>query len=180
MTDFACLDIETDWTRRITVIGAHRRGRGCRQWIAPDLCARELDEFLDGAARLFTFNGARFDLPVIRDQLGLDLAAGREHLDLLQECRRRGFRGGLKKVEKIFGIWRDTEGLDGRHAVGLWDRFRREGGPEALEVLLRYNREDAENLDALAVRLGLAPPAGPAGATVYGARPEIMTDGGMI
>ena len=40
----------------------------------------------------------------------------------------------------------DIEGINGIQAMRLWERHRRTGDHEALETLLRYNREDCENL----------------------------------
>jgi uncharacterized protein YprB with RNaseH-like and TPR domain len=151
----AYLDIETDWLRNITVVGVFRPDRGCRQWVRPDLAAEPIADFLRGIEVLFTYNGARFDLPIIKDQLRLDLKALHPHRDLMHDCWSRRLFGGLKGVERTLGIHRDTEGVDGLEAIRLWGRFLREGEKEALEVLLRYNREDVENLEALAVRLGI-------------------------
>lgn len=163
MTRRAYLDIETDRQRRITVIGVFRPDAGARQWVAPGLDAAELREFLGGIEVLFTYNGARFDLPVIHQQLGVDLAREFRHQDLMYDCWSRRLFGGLKKVEHILGIHRDTEGLDGLAALSLWDAYVG-GDGEALETLLRYNREDVENLERLAVKLGLVVPGadGPA------------------
>jgi uncharacterized protein YprB with RNaseH-like and TPR domain len=151
----AYLDIETDWKKRITIIGVFRPGFGSRQWVAPQLSAAELREFLAGIDVLFTYNGARFDLPVIRDQLKIDLAREFVHQDLMYDCWAHCLFGGLKRVEQRLGIHRDTEGVDGREAIVLWDRFQRGGEKDALELLLRYNREDVENLEGLAIRLGI-------------------------
>lgn len=173
----AYLDIETSWSRSITIIGVHRPGIGMIQLVAPRLHPDRVLEALDGVTTVCTFNGACFDLPVIREQLGLDLKTLLVHRDLLRDCRRLGLRGGLKRVEQVLGIWRDTEGVDGIQAMGLWERWRRAGDQEALELLLRYNREDCENLEVLerrlATRFGIMPrhadapggpslPAGPA------------------
>ncbi|HRY28662.1 MAG TPA: ribonuclease H-like domain-containing protein [Elusimicrobiota bacterium] len=152
----AYLDIETDWQKRITIIGVYRPGADTQQWVRPDLSADGLREFLQGIETLYTYNGARFDLPVLRDQLDIDLAKEYRHHDLMYDCWSRCLFGGLKKVEKRLGITRDTEGLDGRDAVLLWDRYVK-GEKDLLELLLRYNREDVINLEALAVTLGLVP-----------------------
>jgi uncharacterized protein len=152
----AYLDIETNWHKQITVIGVYRPDVGStRQWISPGLSAADLKDFLRGVDVLLTYNGARFDLPIIRDQMRLDLAKEFSHRDLLFDCWSRSLFGGLKKVERTLGIHRDSEGIDGLAAIRLWERFCRQGDREALEILLRYNREDVENLEILARRLGL-------------------------
>lgn len=154
----AYLDIETDWQKKITVIGIYRPDRESRQWVMPDLSVEEIREFLRGVQALFTYNGARFDLPLIRDQLKIDLMKEFYHQDLMYDCWARSLFGGLKRVEQVLGIPRDTEGIDGLEAMNLWDRFKKQGDRGALDVLLRYNREDVENLESLAVRLGIVAP----------------------
>jgi uncharacterized protein YprB with RNaseH-like and TPR domain len=154
-TPRACLDIETDAERRVTVVGLHRPDRGSRQWVRPRLDPQEMLEFLDGVEVLFTYNGGRFDLPVLLEQLGVDLIDRFRHRDLMHDCWKHGLFGGLKAVERRLGIHRDTDGVDGLEAVRLWDRHRRAGDNEALDLLLRYNREDVENLESLARKLGV-------------------------
>jgi hypothetical protein len=83
-----------------------------------------------------------------------DLEAMFTHRDLLLDCWAHDLKGGLKNVERRLGIHRDTEGLDGLAAIRLWHAHRR-GDADALEVLLRYNREDVENLEILAIKLGV-------------------------
>lgn len=169
----AYLDIETSWGRRITVIGVHRPDQGTRQWVSPNLSTSELRDFLAGVEVLFTYNGARFDLPVIRDQLDLDLAREFCHQDLMHDCWNRSLYGGLKKVEQTLGISRDTAGINGIDAMNLWERFSRRRDQCALATLLQYNREDVENLETLALRLGIVePPAGQTASPILGAKAE--------
>lgn len=151
----AYVDVETDEDQWITVVGIFRPDRGNRQWVRPDLPADEMKAFLDGVETVFSYNGARFDLPLIKDQLKLDIAGHFEHRDLMHDCWANNLYGGLKKVEMTLGIHRDTEGMNGVDAIKLWEKHHREKDAEALEVLLRYNREDVENLEILARKLGL-------------------------
>ena len=76
------------------------------------------------------------------------------HFDLCFGARKLGFRGGLKKLEREFGIQREdaVTGIDGYEAVKLWE-FARRGSSEALDLLKLYNREDTVNLFNLAIRL---------------------------
>ncbi len=166
----AYLDIETDWSQNITVVGIHRPDQGTRQWTHPALHAREIREFLSGIDVLFTYNGARFDLPIIHTQLRADLAKEFFHRDLMHDCWARNLYGGLKKVERTLGIQRDTDGVDGLEAIRLWGRFRNSGDKGALDLLLKYNREDVENLESLALRFGL----------VHGDEPVQLVFGGGI
>lgn len=154
----AYLDVETDERHALTVLGVFRPDRGARQWVRPNFSKLDLLNFLAGVELLMTYNGARFDLPLVRDQLGADLTALFPHRDLMLDCWSQNLYGGLKKVESRLGIHRDTEGVDGWAAIRLWHAHRA-GDREALELLLRYNREDVENLEALAVKLGVLPAA---------------------
>lgn len=151
----AFLDIETSWSRRITVIGVYRPLHGTRQLVAPDISKASLLELLRGVTTLFTYNGSRFDLPVIESEIGVNLSDRFEHRDLMHDCWKNDLYGGLKRVEQILGIHRDTEGIDGLAAMRLWEQHSRHGDAEALEVLLHYNKEDIENLEILAIKLGL-------------------------
>lgn len=147
--DAAYVDIETDGGREVTVLGVRRRGRTRTLVLGDDLTPASATEALAGASCLVTFNGASFDLPVLRN-MGAETPLV-PHLDLLPATRRLGLRGGLKKVEAALGLRRDAalEGLTGWDAVLLWDRHRR-GDAAALETLLAYNRADVDNLEPLA------------------------------
>jgi hypothetical protein len=76
------------------------------------------------------------------------------HFDLCYGARRVGLKGGLKRLEEIIGVARDHEvsGMDGYHAVLLWQEWLR-GKSKALDLLVRYNREDTVNLLPLAERI---------------------------
>jgi hypothetical protein len=150
----AYLDIEThgsDWPLlQVTVAGLYD-GRNLKQFVH----GYNLEEFPEALADLdllVTFNGAQFDLPVLRAYFP-GLRVPPLHLDLRFILARLGFKGGLKKIEPKFGIRRPPEvaGMDGYHAVLLWERYLR-GDLTALELLLTYNREDVANLEALMER----------------------------
>ena len=108
-----------------------------------------LERVLEGVDTIVTFNGTRFDLPIIRRVVGIDLTDLAEHRDLLMDCRKRGIKGGLKRIEVLFGIPRVAEMVDGAMAPYLWQRFLEMGDEEALDELLAYNREDVVNLEIL-------------------------------
>jgi len=150
----AYLDIETSWEKSITVIGVYRSDQETVQLIAPEINREALLDALQGVDRLYTYNGTGFDLPVIERWLGLNLASMVPHRDLLFDCRKRKLKGGLKGVERTLGIHRDTEGVDGLQAMRLWAAYQR-GDEEALDLLLRYNKEDCVNLEAVALKIGV-------------------------
>ena len=143
--DTAYLDIETNWDRQITVIGIHHEVRGTVQLVRPHITREGLLSALEGIGRIVTYGGATFDLPCIHRALGVDLMLRYMHLDLQYPCRKKNLKGGLKRVEVLLGIHRDSEGMTGLDALRLWQEYEA-GSQEALEALLRYNRDDIENL----------------------------------
>jgi len=109
-------------------------------------------ETLADARVLVTFNGGRFDLPILRKRFGLDLAL--PHIDLLGVTRAYGYSGGLKACEKKMGIDRGSlAGADGREAVRLWECFSKHGDKDALGKLLAYNCMDVLSLETILIRL---------------------------
>lgn len=147
------LDIETSFEGRITVIGLFRPGLGTVQLVGEDITPGRLLDLLAGVDTLKTYNGDRFDLPVIRQRLGVDLKTLFVHEDIMYRCWRHKLKGGLKAVERQLGLVRETEGVDGMQAMHLWARWRQEGDTAALNQLLRYNQEDVELLAQVEKRL---------------------------
>ncbi len=146
MSDRAYLDIETSFTGKITVIGIYLPDFEIIQLVGDEICQASLMDALSSASSIVTYNGNRFDLPVIKRMVGIDLRAQFTSQDLMYECWRQGYYGGLKGVENQLGISRQTKGITGSDAPVLWERYVRKGDREALELLLRYNEEDVMNL----------------------------------
>lgn len=146
----AYVDIETtglSYDADVTVVSMFAGGR--TQFFVR---GRDLHRFPDAVARyplVVTFNGAQFDLPILRANFrGF---APRGHIDLRFPLRRLGYTGGLKAIEQLAGLRRPESvfGLDGFDAVILWRRYER-GDRGALDTLLEYGRCDVENLLPLA------------------------------
>jgi uncharacterized protein YprB with RNaseH-like and TPR domain len=144
------VDIETDGGARgesLTVLGTYD---GCdfRAFVA-DENLDEAQAYLESFPLVVTFNGAQFDLPVIRDRFPRH-NFNFVHVDLRFPLRRLGYRGGLKAIEHARGLARSpaTDGLGGWDAVRLWQEWRR-GRSASRDLLLAYNREDVENLQPL-------------------------------
>jgi uncharacterized protein YprB with RNaseH-like and TPR domain len=149
----AYLDIETSFDGAITVIGVYAEDRGMIQLIGGKVSDLAVWRALEGAHTICTYNGSRFDLPVIRRRLGLDLAKEFRSHDLMYDCWRHGLFGGLKRVEEQLGIARCSKGIDGFVAMRLWSRYEEGGDEEALSTLLGYNRDDVLNLPVLEAHL---------------------------
>jgi len=147
-----CLDIEADGV-----------GERQRPTVAGCLDVDALVTFIEGrnleslpdrlaARRVWvTFNGASFDLPVLRHAFP-GLPGPVLHLDLRPLCRRVGLGGGLKSVEDRLGIARPPHlrGRSGMDAVLLWRAYHATGDVEALRFLVEYNLYDAFQLRAVA------------------------------
>lgn len=147
----ACfLDVETDGYSRITCLSTCLNGemRSFRD-------GANLDDFLEVWMRadvLVSFNGKRFDVPLILQTFGLSQVPA--HVDLMDEARHYGYVGGLKRIERMIGFMRkESEGMDGEDAVELWRCYKKNGGTAALEKLIAYNQEDVKSLLALYQRI---------------------------
>lgn len=145
----AYLDIETSFTGEITVIGLHAEDRGFLQLVGGGISELTLWKALEDIQVICTYNGTRFDLPVIRRRLGVDLLGSVASHDIMYDCWRHRLYGGLKRVEEQLGIARRSRGIDGIEAMHLWHRYETYRDKEALKVLLEYNREDVFNLKVL-------------------------------
>ncbi len=145
------LDIETNgYYGSITVIGLYD-GYDTKMFIRgynldKQLLAQELSKY----KLIVTFNGASFDLPVIKRffNLNIDLP----HIDLRFVCQKIGLTGGLKAIERARGIKRREEVADivGEDAVYLWQMWQSTRKKEYLDKLVMYNEEDIINLKPLA------------------------------
>ncbi|HOS59058.1 MAG TPA: ribonuclease H-like domain-containing protein [Syntrophorhabdaceae bacterium] len=145
----AYLDIETDRHGNICVIGIYIEQKGFIQLYGDDITTDNVETIIRKAKTVVTFNGDVFDLPAIKKYLNLDIKAKANSLDLFKEKKKLGIKGGLKALEKMFGITRKTEGMNGYDAIKLWESYRKYGRDEALNLLLEYNREDVINLISL-------------------------------
>jgi uncharacterized protein len=161
------LDIETERDEGITAIGIYDE-RGPRILLA----GRDLETFPDEVGPdclLVTFNGACFDVPVLRRAFP-HWRAPAAHIDLRAVWTRLGQWGGLKVIEERLGLGRPDHlrGVTGQTAVWLW-RDAQRGNRGALQRFAEYNLYDTINLRALlvmahnqlAAATGLAVPALP-------------------
>ena len=132
---------------KITVVGIYD-GKESKTYIR-DINLDDIVEEFSKYKLLVSFNGARFDLPFIKSEFP-EIEFKQLHIDLMYPLRRIGYNGGLKNIEKLLGISRseDTEGMTGFDAVRLWKKYER-GDQEALDKLIKYNKEDIVNLKTI-------------------------------
>ena len=156
----AYLDIETTGlsprANEITVIGIYICNGDTAesvQLVGADITRVNILDALDRVDTIYTYNGSRFDLPFIRYHFGINLATLFNHSDLMYDCWRNCLYGGLKAVEKQLGINRELTEVNGYEAIRLWFRYLESFDLEALDTLLKYNREDTENLKILKDKL---------------------------
>ena len=146
-----CLDIETEGGSeddQVTCIGLYDGNEYVCLTKGDDI--ESFRDRISHYSMIITFFGAGFDLPVLERRFPR-LFFDQIHVDLCPTLRSIGFRGGLKSIEKQFGIKRspETDGLNGYDAIRLW-RAARRGSTKAMELFVRYNMEDTVNLRKLA------------------------------
>ncbi|MBD3388359.1 MAG: exonuclease [Candidatus Altiarchaeales archaeon] len=159
--DHACyIDIETTGLSpvydEVTTVCVHS-GRETKSYVSGDNLG-ELKKDLQDFKYIVSFNGMRFDLPFLTH--ALDISFKQIHLDLMYPLRSLGFSGGLKRIESRLGMSRDTDGVTGYDAVRLWKAYENDRtvevagkkvkGEKALDLLVKYNRDDTVNLEKLA------------------------------
>jgi len=147
------LDIETTgYYGDITVIGLYDGYETKMMIKGYNLNKEVIKNELQKYKMIVTFNGASFDLPVIKKYFGADVIPEVPHLDLRFACAKIGLKGGLKKIEKKLGISRSNEvnSMSGADAVNLWNQFQTTGNKKYLKLLIKYNQEDIINLKTIA------------------------------
>lgn len=145
------LDIETDgYYGSITVIGLYDGYETKTMVRGFNLDKKIFEKEIAKYKVIVTFNGASFDLPVLKRYFNFIRRV--PHVDLRFVCQKIGLTGGLKAIERKLGIKRQEEvaGLTGEDAVYLWNAWRESGKREILEKLVMYNEEDIINLKPLA------------------------------
>ena len=146
------LDIETTGLSKhrnqITVVGIYD-GTNVTQLVnGIDLNLENLENIISKAKTIVTFNGQRFDMPfILHHYPSVDISSA-DHRDLMYLGWSLGIKGGLKSIERQFGISRDSGISDGLEAVRLWHSYKR-GNDDALDKLLQYNQEDIVNLETV-------------------------------
>ena len=145
------LDIETSGLYQgvdeITVIGLYD-GKTVKT-LVNGINLHQFESEITPYELVITFNGSQFDLPFIRRQFP-NISLPPAHIDLRFFLKRLGYRGGLKAIEKSFGLSRVSaiDGIDGYEAVLLWRAYQW-GDESALDRLIQYNTADIVHLRPL-------------------------------
>uniref|UniRef100_A0A7V4JP55 YprB ribonuclease H-like domain-containing protein n=1 Tax=Thermodesulfobacterium geofontis TaxID=1295609 RepID=A0A7V4JP55_9BACT len=141
------VDIETEGLSKeknnITLIGIYKENKYYP--FIKDLNLEKALKFLSSTPIWITFGGENFDIPFIKKTFPY-LRTPLVHIDLFFLTKEVGLRGGLKKIEKMLGIVRKTEGLNGYDAVKLWKKWVEEKDKNSLRKLILYNKEDVVNI----------------------------------
>ena len=144
-------DIETTSLKpernKTTTVSFYRNGNSKTLIRGQDLTKEKLEQEFFDSSMMVSFNGKRFDQPFL--EKSFDMNIQNPHIDLMYLCKRLGYSGGLKKIEKELAINRELEDIDGREAIRLWKKYENNGNEEALQKLVKYNQYDAENLQDL-------------------------------
>lgn len=150
--DDACyLDIETSgYYGNVTVVGISDGVDTFTFVRGFNLEKDSIEKVINKYKVMLTFNGASFDLPVMRRYFNMDFKI--PHIDLRFAAQKIGLSGGLKSIEKQINITRREEVADmgGDDAPYLWEMWKSTGKREYLDKLVMYNEEDILNLKPLA------------------------------
>jgi uncharacterized protein len=145
------LDIETSGLYQgvddITIIGLYD-GKTIKTFVQ-GVNLGEFESQINAYELLITFNGSQFDLPFLKRQFP-NICLPPAHIDLRFFLKKLGYKGGLKTIEKVFGLHRASaiEGMGGYAAVLLWKAYQW-GDESALNRLIQYNTADIIHLEPL-------------------------------
>jgi len=139
------LDIEVDSSGGVILVGISDYYNSNFFVKGVNLFRKEIEKELSKYKLIVTFNGGAFDLPKLKKQMGIVLEV--PHLDLKPLCVNLGLVGGLKEVEKRLELGRPAH-LYG-NPIDLWKAFHASQDREYLDLLIKYNGEDIENLKSV-------------------------------
>lgn len=137
-------DIETTglrWYDNLpSVIAALHKGR-----FYTFVDGENIDDFLDFVSEtsfLVSFNGNSFDIPFLEQTFHIP-SISCPHIDLRWIAYHQGYTGGLKRIEKEFGIKRPDHltDIDGYTAVDLYYRWQ-SGDKSSRKLLIEYCKAD--------------------------------------
>lgn len=113
----------------------------------------KLHELLSEADVLLTYNGRRFDLPLINREFikaGLPATAPYKHLDLLETVKRQ-FKFPSNKLDHVCSELEVGKKV-GHEGFGLWTKCREED-PKAWAMMQKYSIGDVTILEKLYLKI---------------------------
>ena len=113
-----------------------------------------LEKELNNARLLVSFNGSVFDIPFLEKYFKIKVDI--PHFDLRFALHKLGYSGGLKDIEKEFGIERNNDfvkELGSGYPLLLWKTFLATYDDYYLNLLVDYNQEDVVNLKTIADKI---------------------------
>ncbi len=146
------LDIEVDNVMGDVIVVGLFDGFDTKTMIkAINLDFKALEEELKKYKLIVTFNGAVFDVPFLKKRYP-NLLPEVPVFDLRVLCSRLGYKGGLKQIEKDFGIRRNRiiQEMYSGDPYLLYRMFKGSGDKDYLNLLVEYNEEDVINLKIIA------------------------------
>lgn len=119
-----------------------------------NLRAYYIDEFIMmyEPTEIVGYNSNNFDIPFMVS-FGVETLDKLKQVDLMHKCHNLNIKGGLKKTEKMLGIERKHEPLNFFQQKALYKKWINNNDHEALDRLLKYNKEDVCNLPLLEQKL---------------------------
>lgn len=103
------IEISSEGSPIIRVIGMYVTGVDDQtdkliQLYGENASKKNLLAALRGVKTIYTFNGGKHDIPLIKDRLKIDLAKRYRHQDLMYDCWKLNLFGGLRSIESQLRI----------------------------------------------------------------------------
>jgi cellulose biosynthesis protein BcsQ/uncharacterized protein YprB with RNaseH-like and TPR domain len=142
----AYLDVEIEISSQgkpiIRVIGIYVTGirnqiNKLIQLYGKNISKRKLFKALNDVKTIYTFNGSKYDIPIINENLNIDLEKQYKHQDLMYDCWKLRLFGGLRSIESQLHI--SVEMIDSLQVANLPVSVTRQ--PE-LDQILFTNRDN--------------------------------------
>lgn len=132
------LDISSDYITSIATYDGHTP-----RYFVIGKNLKQFPDYLRNFSAICTFDGERADIPFLQKKFENQIEIPPIHFDLFILSRRLQLKGGLKEIEAMYNLSRSyLEGITGKSAIILWDRFQKTQDPRYLNTLIAYNQAD--------------------------------------
>lgn len=117
----------------------------------------EIRKFLEyhNVHYLVGYNSNKFDIPFLakNDNMCCEFLYDYDTIDLMRIAHKLQLKGGLKKLEKVFGIERKYEPLSFHEQMKLWKAWENHCHLDSLDRYKYYNEEDVKWLPTVEQKL---------------------------